>query len=90
LDFAIHHQKLTSSSEKSFNDTTIQLLVEIEKPYEKRDENKILKLKAEQRDSGKLLMELALGTPIVDKIRRTMMENDNKYCVLKERINELS
>lgn len=69
VGYFLYHKKIIESLEKSFNDTSIQLLIEIQKRNEERDENKILKLKAEQRESAEILTEFTLATPIILKIK---------------------
>jgi hypothetical protein len=89
VGYLVYFKKMIDSLEKSFNDTSIQLLIEIQKPYEERDENKILKLNAEQRESAKILTEFTLNTPIIMKIKEKMDEKEKKNDELRSQIREL-
>jgi hypothetical protein len=86
IGFIQLHKENIENIQKIQEDTLRQLMAEMNRPI--RNEWVILKLKEDARENIKLLSELALGTPIINSIRKKMEElrlnaNPNyKYSIL--------
>lgn len=86
IGFIQLHKENIENIQKILEDTLRQLMAEMNRPI--RNEWVILKLKEDARENIKLLSELALGTPIINSIKKRMEElrlnaNPNyKYSIL--------
>ena len=67
------HQ-IMDSAQKQFSDTNYQLYLEQQK--ESRNENLILKLKADLREQGLHIMKLGDTTPIILKVKQIASDNE--------------
>jgi hypothetical protein len=72
IGFIQLHKENMENLQKIQEDTLRQLLLEINR--KPRNEWVILKLKEDARENMKLLSELALGTPIINSIKKKMQE----------------
>ena len=73
IGFVSSHRKQIEQIETIQSDSLKQLFKETSNL--KRDEFKILKLKADIRESTKLISELSLGTPIISAIKAKVESN---------------
>jgi len=67
------HQ-IMDAAQKQFNDTNYRLY--LEQHTESRNENLILKLKADLREQGLYILKLSDTTPIILKIKQVIDENE--------------
>ncbi|MGB5089889.1 MAG: hypothetical protein WBN72_02985 [Nitrososphaeraceae archaeon] len=72
IGFVQMHKENIENIQKIEEDTMRQLLLEMNRDI--RNEWLVLKLKEDARENIKLLSELALGTPIINSIKKKMEE----------------
>jgi ribosomal protein L15 len=78
VGFVSNHKKQIEEIQNIQNDSLHQLFEETIKKNKRRDEHKILKLKADIRENSKLLSELSLGTPIISAIKAKLQDKDKR------------
>jgi hypothetical protein len=69
IGFVELHKRQTEIIEMIMDDSISRLYEEKGKPHEKRNENLILKLKKDIKESSMLLSEYGLGTPVISAIK---------------------
>lgn len=74
------HQ-LMHTAQKQFSDTNHQLY--LEQTREKRNENLILKLKADLREEGMHILKLSDSTPIILEVEQMFNENERNKIFLR-------
>jgi len=80
------HHELLDNVKFLLNDSNERLIAEKNKIP--RNEDRILKLKADIRESVNLLSELGLGTPIVAQIRAKLAEKEARRIIPIQSLNE--
>lgn len=82
----VSFHELTDSAQKQYADTMHQHYIEQHK--ENRDENLILKLRADLREPGLYIIKLGDTTPVILQIRKLL--SDRKYNSKLELNSEIS
>jgi hypothetical protein len=77
IGFVQHHQKLIEDIRKIHDNSLHRYFEESLRPKEERNDDLILKLKADIRANASLLSELGLGTPIISSIKQKLREQEN-------------
>ena len=72
IGFVKHHRKLMDNIQTILDDSNRRLLLELQR--RPPNQELILKIKTDIRESANLLSELGLGTPIVAQIRAKLAE----------------
>ena len=78
IGFLQQHRKLMDDIQKIHDDSLNRYFYESIKSREERNEDLILKLKADIRENAKLLAEFTLSTPIISAIKQKLREKDQK------------
>ena len=76
IGFVQHHKEQLEVIQNIQADSLRQFLIETNRSNDNRNENLILRLKNDIRESAKLLSELGLGTPIISAIKAKLQEKD--------------
>jgi hypothetical protein len=77
IGFVTHHKQQIEHIQRLQEDSLRQFFIESIRDQGERNEDKLLRLKADIRDNSKLLSELGLGTPIIAAIKARLEGNKN-------------
>jgi len=79
VGFVQHHKQQMEVIQRLQDDSMRHLLVECSR--NPRNEERILKMKADIRENSKLLSELGLGTPIISAIKAKLEQKENASTI---------
>jgi hypothetical protein len=84
IGFVQNHQKLFEDIRKLYDEALKTYFTETIRPKEERNQDLILRLKADIRENAKLLAEFNLSTPVISAIKQKLQEKkkDNGLQVI--------